>query len=164
MRAEVGRKASFQSWRVSICDKVLTTLSHLQPPELFNGAAPRCYLLDGRTHQSRGQQVRETPRWRRHHCLVFPFFLPAAGGNGHRGNQRGKACLDLSPSPSSFITEKPCIIIYLSLLSFFFTAEAEKKINEMRNNDAQTEAAVGLPALVNHSAPPAKLSFCIVFA
>lgn len=73
MRAEVGRKASFQSWRVLICDKVLTTLPHLQPPKLFNGAAPRCYLLDGRTHRSRGQQVRETPHWRSHHCLVFPF-------------------------------------------------------------------------------------------
>lgn len=135
MRAEVGRKASFQSCRVPICDKVLTTRPHLQPPKLFNGAAPhrpRCCLpvsfLDGRTHQSRGQQVREAPHWRSRHCVVFPFFLPAANrmfdrGNGHRGNQRGEACFDLSPSPLSFITDKPCIIIYLPS---FFTVEAEK--------------------------------------
>lgn len=44
-------------------------------------------------------------------------------GNGHRGNQRGKACFDLSLSPLSFITDEPCIIIYL----LFFTAKTEKK-------------------------------------
>lgn len=140
VRAEVGRKASFQSWRVSICDKVLTTLPHLQPPRLFNGAAPRCYLLDGRTHQSGGQQVRETPHWRSHHCLVFPFSsrqpIVRLTGGGKTVTVVTKEeklvwiCLRL-PRASS---QRSPVLLFTCLFFFFiyiYIAEAEKK-NEIK--------------------------------